>query len=536
MSLTQSQVIDELRRVKGPDLEGNIIDLGLVSEILIRDSRVYFSITIPPDRAEELEPLRKAAHQVVSEIDGVAGVTAVLTAEAAPGASKRAPASPPKQAPASEKESCGPGCGCSSGASANGNAKGSAPESARVQEARARGASGDGGRAAAPQLAQAGGRPQATGIPGVRHIVAIASGKGGVGKSTTAVNLALGFQAIGLKAGILDADIYGPSQPRLLGLAGNPGVAPGGNKLLPMIGYGLPSMSMGYMIDEATPIIWRGPMIVQALNQMLREVAWGELDVLVIDMPPGTGDVQLTMAQQVPLAGAVIVSTPQDLALIDARKGLNMFRKVDVPLLGIIENMSYFVCPSCGTRSDIFGHGGAEDEARKLGVPFLGGIPLHIDIRAKSDSGQPITATAPESVHAGIYRELAAKVWAEIEASQGRAVAPPQLALNADASSLNVAFPDGESYDLSAEMLRVMSPSAEVQGHSPSEKQTVGGKRNVKITSLDAVGNYAVKIVFSDGHSTGLFTWPYLATLGREKDSRWEDYLAELTVKGLSRG
>ena len=221
-------------------------------------------------------------------------------------------------------------------------------------------------------------------VPGVKTLIAVASGKGGVGKSTVAVNLALGLQAAGLKVGILDADIYGPSQPRLLGLKGQPQVIKG-KTLQPMEGYGLKAMSMGFMVDEGTPIIWRGPMVVGALNQMLRDVAWGEdgdLDVLVIDMPPGTGDVQLTMAQQVPLAGAIIVSTPQDLALIDARKGLNMFRKVDVPVLGIIENMSYFICPKCGERSDIFGHGGAEAEAERLGVPFLGGVPLHMDIRA----------------------------------------------------------------------------------------------------------------------------------------------------------
>ena len=533
MSLSKSQVLEELRRIKGPDLTGNIVDLGLVSEVLIKDGRVYFSITIPADRAEELDALRQAAQQVVSGLAGVSGVTAVLTAEAAPGSARR----PVAVAAPKEKESCGSGCGCGSGASASSSASaganGSAPEHPRVQEARARGSAGDGGRPVAPQ---GGGKPAASGVPGVKHLIAVASGKGGVGKSTTAVNLALGFQAIGLKAGILDADIYGPSQPRLLGISGKPSVLPGGTKMLPMEAWGLKSMSMGYMVDEATPIIWRGPMVTQALNQMLREVAWGQLDVLVIDMPPGTGDVQLTMAQQVPLSGAVIVSTPQDLALIDARKGLNMFRKVDIPLLGIIENMSYFVCPSCGTRSDIFGHGGAEDEARKLGIPFLGGIPLHMDIRVKSDSGQPITVSDPTSLHAEIYRQIAARTWAEIETVQGTRTEPPTLTPSGDGAALAVAFEGGASYDLTAEMLRVMSPSAEVQGHSPEERQTVGGKRNVKITSLDPVGNYAVKIVFSDGHSTGLFTWPYLEQLGKEKAARWAAYEAELKQKGLSRG
>ena len=256
-------------------------------------------------------------------------------------------------------------------------------------------------------------------------MIAVASGKGGVGKSTTAVNLALGLQAAGLKTGILDADIYGPSQPRLLGLSGRPQAM--GNKLKPMQAYGLKAMSMGFLVDEGTPIIWRGPMVVSALTQMLRDVDWGELDALVIDMPPGTGDVQLTMAQQVPLSGAIIVSTPQDLALIDARKGLNMFRKVDVPVLGIIENMSYFVCPKCGERSDIFGHGGAKAEAEKLGIAFLGGVPLHMDIRATSDDGRPIVASSPDSVHAQIYRDIAARAWEELQGAKGARIEPPKL-------------------------------------------------------------------------------------------------------------
>jgi ATP-binding protein involved in chromosome partitioning len=369
----------------------------------------------------------------------------------------------------------------------------------------------------------------------VKHLIAIASGKGGVGKSTTALNLALGFQAIGLKAGIMDADIYGPSQPRLLGLSGKPQVT-GDNKLRPVEGYGLKAMSMGFMVDEATPIVWRGPMIVQALNQMLRDVTWGELDVLVIDMPPGTGDVQLTMAQQVPLSGAVIVSTPQDLALIDARKGLAMFQRVNVPVLGIIENMSYFLCPKCGERSDIFGHGGAENEAAKLNVPFLGAVPLHMDIRERSDSGKPITATLPDSPHAQIYRDISAKTWSVLRSAAGEAGKAPKLAVNPASDKLFVTFEGKPEFELSAEMLRVMSPSAEVQGHSPEQRVTVPKKRSVTIKELRPVGNYAVRIVFSDGHDTGLFTWDYLALLGAEKERRWAEYLAELERKGLSRG
>jgi ATP-binding protein involved in chromosome partitioning len=502
MSVTKAQVLERLHGVKGPDLKGNLVELGLVSEILLKDDRVYFSITVPADRAEELEPLRQAAEKVVKDIEGVKGVTAVLTAE--------------KSKDASIARSSGAG---------------RPPESTRVAEARARAAATAGGP---PQARGEAGRRLA-GVPGIKHMIAVASGKGGVGKSTTAVNLALGFQAIGLKCGILDADIYGPSQPRLLGLTGRPEVLEG-NRLRPMEGFGLKAMSMGFMIDEDTPVIWRGPMVVSALTQMLRDVAWGELDVLVIDMPPGTGDVQLTMAQQVPLAGAVIVSTPQDLALIDARKGLNMFRKVDVPVLGIVENMSTFICPKCGERTDIFGHGGAREEAERLGVAFLGDIPLHIDIRTRSDAGQPIVAAQPDSPHARVFREIAAKAWSELDSAQGRRIAPPKLEISPHKDALSLKFEGRPAFDLTAEMLRVMSPSAEVQGHSPEQRVTVGGKRNVKINELRPVGNYAVKIVFDDGHDTGLYTWSYLQVLGAEKDRRWVEYLKELEQKGLDRG
>ena len=286
-------------------------------------------------------------------------------------------------------------------------------------------------------------------VPGVKTLIAVASGKGGVGKSTVAVNLALGLQAAGKKVGILDADIYGPSQPRLLGLKGQPQVIKG-KTLKPMQGYGLKAMSMGFMVDEETPVIWRGPMVVGALNQMLRDVAWGEdgdLDVLIIDMPPGTGDVQLTMAQQVPLSGAVIVSTPQDLALIDARKGLAMFRKVGVPVLGIVENMSTFICPKCGERSDIFGHGGAEAEAQRLGVPFLGAVPLDMDVRLRSDTGQPITATLPDSQHAQIFRDIAKRTWDELETAKRNAVRPPRLEITGGGSGLTVEFACKSRYE-----------------------------------------------------------------------------------------
>jgi ATP-binding protein involved in chromosome partitioning len=266
-----------------------------------------------------------------------------------------------------------------------------------------------------------------SGIPGVKHLVAVASGKGGVGKSTTAVNLALGLKSLGRSVAILDADVYGPSMPRLLGLKGKPKIAEGTAKtMLPMEAWGLKAMSIGFMVEEDTPMIWRGPMVMSALMQMLRDVAWGEVDIMIIDMPPGTGDAQLTLAQQTPLSGAVIVSTPQDLALIDARKGLNMFKRVNVPVLGIVENMSYFMCGKCGERHEIFGHGGARAEAERLGVPFLGEVPLDANLRERSDSGEPITACEPQSLHAQIYRSMAEQVWASVSAGAGRKP-PPRI-------------------------------------------------------------------------------------------------------------
>lgn len=361
----KNAVIERLRQIKGPDLEGDIVSLGLVSDVFVSDGRVAFSITVPAARAQELEPLRQAAEKVVKEVEGVENAMVALTAERAPGS---APPRLPQPAPAPR-----------------------APKP--------------------PQEEQASAKP---GVPGIKHIVAVASGKGGVGKSTTTANLALGMAANGLKVGVLDADIYGPSVPRLFNVSGRP-EALSGRMLKPLEGYGIKVMSMGFMVEEETPMIWRGPMVISALTQMLREVAWGELDVLVVDMPPGTGDAQLTMAQQVPLAGAVIVSTPQDLALIDARKGLAMFKKVDVPVLGIVENMSYFLCPDCGSRQDIFGHGGARADAERLGVPFLGEVPLAMKIRETSDAGTPIVVSDPEGQSAQIYKEIAGKVMAGIE-------------------------------------------------------------------------------------------------------------------------
>lgn len=281
-----------------------------------------------------------------------------------------------------------------------------------------------GSRPAPPQMAPTGKGPKAgrptpppptpTPIPGVRHVIAVASGKGGVGKSTTSINLALALKDLGLKVGVLDADIFGPSLPTLVGLTDRPRSEDG--KIVPLRAHGLTLMSIGFMIDPNDPVVWRGPRVMGATEQMLHEVKWGELDVLIVDMPPGTGDVQLTMVQRAPLTGAVIVSTPQDLALIDARKGIAMFEKVKTPILGIIENMSYFHCPSCGERSDIFGHGGAREEAERLKVPFLGEIPLAMPIRASADAGRPTMISTPDSPEGARYRAIAETLHIKIAA------------------------------------------------------------------------------------------------------------------------
>ncbi|TCD11905.1 iron-sulfur cluster carrier protein ApbC [Oricola cellulosilytica] len=384
MAIDKALIVEQLKRVKGPDLTGNIVDLGLVSEIVIAGPKVFFSVTVPADRAEDLEPLREAAERAAMTVEGVEKASVVLTAAKEGGSPDRPVRPAPKR---SQADAVPP-----------------------PMAAHARG--------------QASGQPKKpAGVPGINAIIAVASGKGGVGKSTTSVNLALALQGLGLKVGILDADIYGPSMPRLLRISGRPQTV-SGRILKPMEGYGLKVMSMGFLVDEETPMIWRGPMVISALNQMLSEVEWGELDVLVVDMPPGTGDAQLTMAQNVPLAGAIIVSTPQDLALIDARKGLNMFRKVEVPLLGIVENMSYFICDKCGERHDIFGHGGAKKEAERIGVPFLGEVPLTMDIREKSDDGTPIVVSDPDSPHAAVYRSIAEKVQDRLKEERAMMPAP----------------------------------------------------------------------------------------------------------------
>ena len=384
--VSEAQVLDALRTVVDPERGKDIVSLGMLSGLVVRDGNVAFSIEVDPKRGAQAEPVRHAAEKAVEALSGVLSVTAVLTAHRPAGQG------------AAPQQAQGHAHGHTHGHSHGGHGHGQPAEQKPL-------------------------------VPGVKAIVAVASGKGGVGKSTTASNLALAMAANGLKVGLLDADIYGPSMPRMLGISGRP-TSHDGRILEPMENYGIKVMSMGFLVAEDTPMIWRGPMVMSALQQMLRDVNWGTLDVLVVDMPPGTGDAQLTMAQQVPLAGAIIVSTPQDIALLDARKGLNMFRRVDVPVLGIIENMSYFCCPNCGHRTDIFSHGGARKEAADLGMEFLGEIPLHIEIRETSDQGQPIVVSQPDSEHAKAYRGIAKRVWEKIAGDQGPARAAPRIVVS----------------------------------------------------------------------------------------------------------
>ena len=374
--ISESAVRKVLETIIDPATGRSVAALGMVGGIATRGGHVAITLDVDPSRGPALEPLRQACEQAVRAMPGVLSATAVMTSER--------PAQPPPPAPGG-----------------------------RHGHSHAPGGKTTGG----------GGRIE---VPGVKHIIAVASGKGGVGKSTTAVNLALGLAANGVSTGLLDADIYGPSMPRMLDVKEKP-ESIDGKQLKPIERYGIRTMSIGYIVAEDTPMIWRGPMVSSALEQMLRDVQWGDLDVLVVDMPPGTGDAQLTLAQRVALAGAVIVSTPQDIALVDARKGLNMFRKVAVPVLGIVENMSYFLCPKCGERSEIFGHGGAHEEADKLGVPFLGEIPLHLDIRTTSDSGHPIVVSKPESAHAQVYKNIAGRVWKQLSANQRGPRAAPRI-------------------------------------------------------------------------------------------------------------
>ncbi|MFK5599104.1 P-loop NTPase [Methylobacterium sp. HMF5984] len=374
MAITRDDVLRALQSVTIDTAGTTLPASGRLSQVVVDPTnRVMFSILIDASEAARFEPIRRSAEGKVLSMPGVSGVFASLTSERGPGMPEQSKAAPVPVNAAPPRPGAPPG--------------------------------------------------QGPALPGVRHIVAVASGKGGVGKSTTACNLALALKAQGLKVGLLDADIYGPSVPKLFGLSGKPKVVDN-RSMEPMEGYGLKVMSIGFLIEPETAMIWRGPMVQSALTQMLRDVLWGELDVLIVDMPPGTGDAQLTMAQATPLSGAVIVSTPQDLALIDARRGVTMFKKVAVPILGVIENMATFICPNCNHESHIFGHGGARIEAQRLGVSFLGEVPLNMTIRESSDAGQPVVAVAPDGPQAQVYREIARKLWDNLTAAPAGRAAP----------------------------------------------------------------------------------------------------------------
>jgi ATP-binding protein involved in chromosome partitioning len=341
----RESVLEELKTITDPASGQDIVSSGMVRALTVENGVVRFVLEIDPSRAQAMEPVRAEAESKVKALAGVEKVSAMMTAHSTK--------APPDLKPARKAEPTGP-------------------------------------------------QP----VPGVDRIVAIASGKGGVGKSTVSANLACALAAEGRRVGLLDADVYGPSQPRMLGVSGRP-ASPDGKTILPMRNHGVTMMSLGLMTNEDQAVVWRGPMLMGALQQMMMQVQWGALDVLLIDLPPGTGDVQLTLTQKFAVDGAVIVSTPQDVARLEARQGIDMFRQMKTPILGLIENMSTHICSNCGHEEHIFGHGGVAAEAEKLGVPLLAEIPLHLDIRVAADGGAPVVVSKPDSAQASAFRSVA---------------------------------------------------------------------------------------------------------------------------------
>jgi len=350
VALTRESVLEALKKITDPVSGSDIVSAGITRGLTVDAGAVRFVLEIDPAKAQAYEPVRDAAEDAVKAL-GASEISAVLTAHSAK--------SPPDLKPQKKAEPQGP-----------------------------------------------------ERVPGVQHIIAIASGKGGVGKSTVSANLACALAAEGRRVGLLDADVYGPSQPRMLGVSGRP-ASPDGKTILPMRNHGVTMMSIGLMTNEDQAVVWRGPMLMGALQQMLMQVQWGALDVLLVDLPPGTGDVQMTLAQKTVVDGAIIVSTPQDVALLDARKGIDMFNQLNVPVLGMIENMSTHICSSCGHEEHVFGHGGVKAECDKLGVPLLAEVPLHIDIRMASDGGAPIVVSKPEAQQSQAFREIAKQMVAQ---------------------------------------------------------------------------------------------------------------------------
>lgn len=348
MSITREQVLAALKGITNPATGTDLVSSDIVSALTVDDGKVRFVMEVDAAQGDAMEPVRAAAVAAIKKLAGVESVTGLLTAHT------------------------------------------NEPPALQV------------GRH--PTASQG---PQK--IPGVDRIIAVASGKGGVGKSTVSANLAVALAAQGKKVGMLDADVYGPSQPRMLGVSGRP-ASPDGKTILPLRNHGVTLMSIGLMVQEGEAVVWRGPMLMGALQQMLGQVQWGNLDVLIVDLPPGTGDAQMTLAQKAELSGAIVVSTPQDIALLDARKALDMFDKMGTPVFGIIENMSTYICPQCGHEDHIFGHGGARREAEKLGLPFLGEIPLNLDIRLAADGGAPIVVSKPDSPQAQAFTAIARKL------------------------------------------------------------------------------------------------------------------------------